>query len=456
MKLERFELPAEGLPAARLCLAQRVPAGDPALLRAAGRRSGAFAAELRHSADVLLSAAESGLWRGPAHRALVEQLRSHAPALTATAVRYEDYAGALFGYACALDDTAGPLAAARQQLQLRSDELATRQHHAALQAAVALPDSQAALLGPQAALPGSQAALPGQLATGQDPGAELLLIARAFKAGYDQWADALDRCVRALLRADESDPTRDLHGLRAFGHQLNHAVAAAVTPFERAMLHPSLHNISACLGELNVGLSVLGLGLLFIWPPAGAACLAAATVLAVAQLAVDSTRRARGESVRNASLGLELAAAIPLGGNAFRSLRAADDVVHLVPGGGLMAHEGVDDAHTLAKHVGKSDEFLRNRLATEPHITGASTFYDRQAAENSISGLLRMNQRKIDRWLSGSVDELVLRGKLPTPAGVLIARGFNDPVPQHGIKIILRRSAKMENGYLLVTAMVTK
>jgi hypothetical protein len=252
MALDRFELPASGLPAAQLCLAHRVPAGDPVRLRAAARRSGAFAAELRQSADVLLSGAESSLWRGPAHRALVEQLRSHAPQLTATADRYSGYAEALIHYAVALDETAAPLEAARRQLRQGCDELASRQHYASLQPIAAVPVSQQP--------------------AGQDPGADLLPIARAFKAGYDRWADALDRCVRALLRADEDDPTRDRHGLRALAHQLGNAAAAALSPFERAMTHPTLRNISACLGELNLGLSVLGLGLLFICPAAGAAC----------------------------------------------------------------------------------------------------------------------------------------------------------------------------------------
>jgi hypothetical protein len=121
-----------------------------------------------------------------------------------------------------------------------------------------------------------------------------------------------------------------------------------------------------------------------------------------------------------------------------------------------MAHEGVDGAHTIAKHVGKPESFLRHRLTAESGIGAASTFYDRQVAENAISGLLRENQRTVDRWLSGRMDGLVLRGRISTPAGVLIARGSSDLVPGHGIKIILRRSAKMENGYLLVTAMVTK
>jgi hypothetical protein len=433
MTVDRFDLPAGGLAAARLCLAQRAPAGDPVQLRAAARRSSAFAADLRRSADVLLSGVETGLWRGPAHRALSEELRAHTPALTATADRYDRYAGALVGYAGVLDDTTAALLSVRRQLQQRSDELVRS----------ALPQHGCVAQGSPVAA--------GQPGAGQ--GDELLPLARAFKAVYDRWADGLDRCTRALMRGVGSDPSEGMHGFQAFGRWVGHAAAAVVSPFERAVLHPSLHNISACLGELNVGLSVLGLGLMFICPPVGAACLAAATVLAVAQLAVDSTRRAHGESVSNASLGFELAAAIPLGGNAMRSLRAADDVVHLVPGGGLAAHEAAG-GHTLAKHVGKSEAFLRNRLATEPHLKGASTFFDRQTAEHCIAGTLRVDQRKVDSWLVGREKKLILRNRLPTPIGVLMTSVNSGAIPAHGIKIILRRDTEMQGGYLLITAMV--
>ena len=165
--------------------------------------------------------------------------------------------------------------------------------------------------------------------------------------------------------------------------------------------------------------------------------------------------RFAAELRRPASLGMEFAAAIPLGGSAFRALRAAEDVTHLVPGGGLMAHEDVEGAHTLAKHVGKSEEFLRNRLATEPHLRGASTFYDRQTAENAISGLIRANQSKVDRWLAGRANELVLRGSASTHLGILIRRGSPEASAVGGVKIVLRRSTKTRNGYLLITAMVT-
>lgn len=428
MAPDRFELPAHGAPAVQLCLAQRMPADDAARVRWVARRSGAFAAELRHTTGTLLSRVESGLWRGPAHQALVSQLRSQAPQLSATADRYDGYATALNSYAGVLDDTAGELLVLRRRLQERSAELASRCDGAA--------QSAAGVLAP-------------------DPNAELLPLARAFKASYDRWADGLDRCIRALRWVDGHDPTRDLHGFEVVTHQLGHVAAAAARPFEQVVRHPSLSAVSACLGELNAGLSVLGLGLLFICPPVGAACLAAATVLAVAQLAVDSTRRAHGESVSNASLGWELAAAVPLGGSAFRAARAADDVVHLVPGGGLMAHEAAG-GHTLAKHVGKSEQFLRNRLATEPQIRGASTFYDRETAENAISGVLRANQRKVDRWLSGRRHQLELFDAGDRKLGILLLPGSGLPTEEGGIKVVLRRTPALGIGFSIHTAMVTK
>lgn len=431
MTVDRFELPSAGLPAARLCLAQRVPAGDPVQLRAAARRSSAFADSLRRGADLLLSGVESGLWRGPAHRAMAEQVRTHAPALTATADRYDGYAGALVGYAGVLDDTAATLLALRLQLQQGSDALAGW-----AQSTIDLWQG-------------------GQAVGHPDPGAELLPLARAFKAGYDRWADGLDRCTRALRHAADSDPTRTPHGFQALRHRVGQVAAAVLSPFERAVLHPSLHNISACLGELNVGLSVVGMGLLFICPPAGAACLAAATVLAVAQLAVDSTRRAHGESVSAASLGFEFAAAIPLGGNAMRSLRAADDVVHLVPGGGLAAHEAAG-GHTLAKHVGKSEAFLRNRLATEPRLRAASTFYDRQVAEECIYELIKSNPERLRAWLAGSRFQMKLTGTFPAAVGRLIPCDSATITDEYGTRVVLRRTKVLPTGYYIYTAMVTE
>ncbi|HEX8095544.1 WXG100 family type VII secretion target, partial [Jatrophihabitans sp.] len=255
MATSRFELPGDGLLAAQVCLAQRMPAGDPPLLRSAARRSGGWAADLRRITSTLLARAETPMWSGAAHRTFVEHIRAHAPLMSATADRYENYAGALNAYAGALDETAPRLFATRSRLRQRYDALASRAGAAVSFEATALP------------APGAAGLLP---------------IACEFKAGYDRWADALDRCIRALSESDEADPTREVHGFSALGHRLARAAGTCLSPFERAVLHPSLDNISDCLSSLNLALTVLGVGLLFICPPAGTACLAAATVLAAA------------------------------------------------------------------------------------------------------------------------------------------------------------------------------
>jgi uncharacterized protein YukE len=429
MTTSRFELSGDGLRAAQVCLEQRMPGGDPAGIRAVARRSGARAAELRRTASTLLAGVETGLWNGVAHRAFVEQIRTHAPSMSATAERYEYYAAALDGYASALDETGPQIGATRRLLQQRYEEVARR---------------SPAALHPAA----------GVYRPSPDPGADLLPIARDFKAGYDRWADALDRCIRALSHADQADPTRDVHGLRAIEHRVAAAAQRQLSTFERAVRHPSLHNLSDCFSALNVDLTVLGLALLFICPPAGTACLAAATVVAAAQVAVDSARRARGEEVSAGSLGLELAAAIPIGGSAFRGLRAAEDVTHLVPGGGLMAHEGVDGGHTLAKHVGKSPEFLRNRLATEPNISGASTFYSREVAETSIAEVLRLHDKAISSWLAGPEKKLIIPSGVSRACGLVFVTPGGDPIHSSVIRVVLRRSDALGLGYRIDTAMV--
>jgi hypothetical protein len=54
--------------------------------------------------------------------------------------------------------------------------------------------------------------------------------------------------------------------------------------------------------------------------------------------------------------------------------------------------------HTLAKHVGRSDEELRQRLDWERNISAASTWTDREAAEETVGAALRQEHNRIDSW----------------------------------------------------------
>jgi hypothetical protein len=54
--------------------------------------------------------------------------------------------------------------------------------------------------------------------------------------------------------------------------------------------------------------------------------------------------------------------------------------------------------HTLAKHVGRSDEELRERLERERNISAASTWTDRDAAEETIGEALQKDRERIAQW----------------------------------------------------------
>lgn len=55
--------------------------------------------------------------------------------------------------------------------------------------------------------------------------------------------------------------------------------------------------------------------------------------------------------------------------------------------------------HTLARHVGRNDEQLAQRLRKERNISAASTWTDREIAEETVAAGLRAEQARIERWL---------------------------------------------------------
>ena len=54
-----------------------------------------------------------------------------------------------------------------------------------------------------------------------------------------------------------------------------------------------------------------------------------------------------------------------------------------------LGHDEQLGGHTLKRHVSRSDEQLRKRLAQEHEISAASTYIDRVAAEETVAAVLR-------------------------------------------------------------------
>lgn len=64
-----------------------------------------------------------------------------------------------------------------------------------------------------------------------------------------------------------------------------------------------------------------------------------------------------------------------------------------------LAADEAAGGHTLERHVGRTDEQLRQRLRDEPDISAASTYTDRDTAERVVGAALQRNQAKIADWV---------------------------------------------------------
>jgi Bacterial CdiA-CT RNAse A domain len=109
--------------------------------------------------------------------------------------------------------------------------------------------------------------------------------------------------------------------------------------------------------------------------------------------------------------------------------------------------------HTLRKHVGRSDEELRERLRRERDISAASTWSDRASAETAIGAAIADQNAKISRWLERDRhSNLVLDydGDSAHPFGRTLRRGENQVEPCSQAVIVLKWDGP--NSYHVLTA----
>ena len=110
--------------------------------------------------------------------------------------------------------------------------------------------------------------------------------------------------------------------------------------------------------------------------------------------------------------------------------------------------------HTLRKHVGRTDDQLRERLDRERDISAASTWNDRAAAELAIGDALAQQSSKIQRWLQrdGGHPNLVLDydGDSSHPFGRTLRRSEQQIEPCAHANIVLRWDGP--NAYHVLTA----
>ena len=117
----------------------------------------------------------------------------------------------------------------------------------------------------------------------------------------------------------------------------------------------------------------------------------------------------------------------------------------------------VDEAaggHTLRRHVGRTDEELKERLRKESNISAASTYTDRATAERVVGAVLHEQRERIERWLdrSGGHPNLALDyyGDASHPVGRTLRRGAEQAEPCSHAVVVLRWAGGGEY-YVLTT-----
>lgn len=109
--------------------------------------------------------------------------------------------------------------------------------------------------------------------------------------------------------------------------------------------------------------------------------------------------------------------------------------------------------HTLARHVGRTDEQLRERLSDEPNISAASTYTDRATAERVVALALDQQRAKVAQWerRPGNKPNLTLNVRVEdgAPIGRSLTRRGRASVPCRDALVVLR--ARGDGFYVLTS-----
>lgn len=133
-------------------------------------------------------------------------------------------------------------------------------------------------------------------------------------------------------------------------------------------------------------------------------------------------------------------------------------VVHTAAAAELRRDLARDEAmggHTLARHVGRTDDQLRERLERERGISAASTYTDRSTAERVVAETLDQAAGRIRDWASrrGPRPNLALRYRSPDgrTIGSSLERGDSRARPCTGALVVLRWDDR-RHAYFVLTS----
>ena len=117
-----------------------------------------------------------------------------------------------------------------------------------------------------------------------------------------------------------------------------------------------------------------------------------------------------------------------------------------------LERDEIRGGHTLSRHIGRTDEQLEQRLRKERNISAASTWADRDIAEETVAAGLRAERGRIENWLSRGErrPNLALHYSTGHTIGRSLQRGASESVPCTSAVIVLRADG-LDGFYVLTT-----
>lgn len=118
-----------------------------------------------------------------------------------------------------------------------------------------------------------------------------------------------------------------------------------------------------------------------------------------------------------------------------------------------LAADEARGGHTLKKHVSRSDGDLRERLARERGISAASTYADRQTAEEVVGATLAEAGDRLSRWVArgGRRPNLALDHGAGRVIGRSLRRGARAADPCTRAVVVLRWDERAGDFYVLTS-----
>ena len=109
--------------------------------------------------------------------------------------------------------------------------------------------------------------------------------------------------------------------------------------------------------------------------------------------------------------------------------------------------------HTIARHVGRTDQQLRDRLRAEPSLTVVSTYTDLMTAETTVEAAFRRSATAIRNWSGrrGRRQNLAVDYAASSPIGRSLRRGGRASSPCAQAVVVLRWDERRNESYVLTS-----